>query len=157
MSARWVHSRRVLPDELLQDVVLGHRPVEALPDVAAIMLAQGHETLEMAIAALPNSTDPREIRELFEAALASVGRSLPTWEESAVGWLDCQARSIFEGSVSLEGAARAIRQSFPSLSDDVDRLPPKYFRVVFAAGEDLEQPWWREELTEALDALSDRA
>jgi hypothetical protein len=147
----------VFPDELLQDVVLGHRPVETLPDVAAMMLAQGHETLEMAIAALPDSTDPREIRELFEAALASVGRSLPTWEESAVGWLDRQAGAVSEGSVSVDGAARAIRQNFPSLSDEVDRLPPKYFRVVFAAGENLEQPWWREELVEALQALSDRA
>jgi hypothetical protein len=59
--------------------------------------------------------------------------------------------------VSLEDAARAIHQCFPSLSDNVDRLPPSYFRVVFAAGEDLLEPWWSEELTEALQALSDPA
>ena len=105
MPARWVRARRVVPDELLQDVVLGRRPVEALPDIAVTMLVQGDETGEMAIAALPDSTDPRELRELFEAALASVGRSLPTWEESAVGWLDRQARAVSAGSVSREVAA----------------------------------------------------
>ena len=62
---------------MVQEYVLGRLDARALPDLATQLLLSDFDTLEMASAAMPDTVDPREVRELFEAALASAGLALP--------------------------------------------------------------------------------
>ena len=138
-------------EEFVDEYVLGRWRAERLAELATQLLLAGQDTDEMTAAAMPDTTDPREIRELFEAALESVGTKLPEWEAAATRWLARRARAAISGEATLDEVATEIRQSF-GWPTDAEVLPTPFQAVVLAAGEDLE-PWWPEAFLEALTQL----
>lgn len=150
-----VQTASVTVDEMVQEYVLGRLDARALPDVATAFLLSGIDTLEMASAAMPDTADPREVRELFEAALTSAGLALPTWEEAAMGWMRREARLAVSGQASIDGVAARICSTV-GWPGDADSLPTPCVDVVIAASEDY-YPGWRDAFMEALRALDSLA
>jgi hypothetical protein len=138
----------VTVEDLVDEYVLGRCPVESLPKLATELLLAGLDTDQMAAAALPDTNDPREIRDLFEAALESVGVQLPPWGVVATRWLTSRAHAALGGDTTFVDVARDICETFDWPSD-LDRLPEPFQEVLVIAGEDIE-PWWRDAFRNAL-------
>jgi hypothetical protein len=79
------------------------------------MLLAGQDTDQMAAAALPDTNDHREIRELFEAALESIGWELPLWDVAARRWLTRRARAAVPRRADGPRHVRQLRRSDPNL------------------------------------------
>jgi hypothetical protein len=141
----------VAAEHLAEEYVLGRVPVERLPGLATEFLVAGADTDEMATAAMPDGNDPREARELFEAALSSLGVELPAWEIAAQRWLTGRAIAALIGEATLVDVARDVCETF-GWPGDAEQLPEAFQDVVIIAGEDIE-PWWRDAFRNALNDL----
>jgi hypothetical protein len=142
----------VAVEDLAEEYVLGRLPVERLPGLATEFLVAGADTDEMAAAAMPDGNDPRETRELFEAALGSLGvELLPAWEIAARRWLIRRAIAALIGEATLADVARDVCETF-GWPGDAEQLPEAFQDVVIIAGEDIE-PWWRDAFRNALNDL----
>lgn len=141
--------------KLLEEYVLGRLDARVLPDIATQLLVDGVDTLAMAQAALPDTVDQRDVRDLFVAALRSAGLTLPTWDQAARSWLKREAHEVVAGERSLVDAARRICETF-GWPSDADRLPEPYTAVIIIAGEAVE-PWWGEAFHHALLTLDNHA
>jgi hypothetical protein len=135
-------------EDLAEQYVLGRVPVERLPGLATELCVAGADTDEMATAAMPDGNDPRETRELFEAALASLGVELPAWEIAARRWLARRAVAALIGEATLADVARDVRETF-GWPGEAEQLPEAFQDVVIIAVEDID-PWWHDAFRNAL-------
>jgi hypothetical protein len=141
----------VTAEDLVDEYVLGRWRAERLPELATQLLLAGQDTDEMTAAAMPDTKDAREIRELFEAALESTGWELPPWNVAATRWLTRRARAAVDGEATHEQVAREICDSF-GWPADADPLPAPFGRVVITAGHASEH-WGPDAFHDALTDL----
>jgi len=88
--------------------VLGKLPAEALPEVACEALAKGADGPALRqLAGLQNPTR-REVDDLFERALAELGRKLPSKRDAGLYFAKNIASKIISGEVEPYEGARQI-------------------------------------------------
>jgi len=110
----------VTPREAAFLVSVGRLTVDDMPDVATAFLADGWDTDDVAAAAMPDSRDPRDVRDLFLRALESLGVAVPPWETAVRPWLIDLARRRASGELTREQAAAQFHETVTSA--DLDRL-----------------------------------
>jgi len=144
-----------LAEHTAQEYVLGRLRPEHFAAAATRLLVAGADADEVAVAAMPDTRDPREIRELFETALDSLGVVRPTWEQAVKNWLWQRACAVATGQATLDDVAAQIREScaWPA---DVDHLPAMYQQAALLADnqEDAELSWWIKEFTTTLTTIA---
>src|SRR4051812_10255004 len=79
-----------------------------LPRVATDALVHGWDSPSLRLLPLERGRDPRDVRDLFLAAVAELGRELPCKSEAARRLLRYYARSLDDGRLDFVTGARAI-------------------------------------------------
>jgi hypothetical protein len=127
--------RVVLPDQVAIDYWLGPIRPEDMPMIAARLLAVGHDTPALRLAAgFGVRDDPRDIRAAFQQALTELGVWLPD-PHAAQALAGAQVASdLLAGRLPVEDAVRRLREIWDF--DDV------IYRVLPADLEDLVLMSW---------------
>jgi hypothetical protein len=107
-EAQWVLNAAILID---------------LPTVATDAMVHGWDTQSLRLLTVASTGDDRDARDLFLAAVAELGRHLPTHSDAARRLVQFYAATIASGEVEPLTGARAIaRLGYGSRNDIADEI-----------------------------------
>jgi hypothetical protein len=124
------HDRGVQPDQVAVRFWLDPIPPEDMPVLAARMLAEGHDTPALRLAAgFARDDDPRDVREAFGRVLGELGAWLPGRGAAELAAGISLARGLLSGGLPVaecSGRARGIWDFddviYPVLPGDLEEL-----------------------------------